>query len=247
MKLQSLALMTGIAVSSIVTSGAFISAQAGTLLTSNVGYTGPVLDLSSQANGQYNYTFGPVVLANGITFTSNATGTFDPAGSVLGQGYYELGDGLDDPTGNGWFNDPAIYAGLDGSGGYMSFSFASAVQSFGAFVNYAPEFGGDPIISTYNGNTLLSSFNLKTAPGGSISSPAQKNHFEFRGISEATASITSFRLSGGYMLATATADGSIAVPATDVPEPFTIVGTLVGGSAALRMRTKIKSSHKKQK
>jgi hypothetical protein len=252
MKLRSLALITGIATSGIVASGAFAPAQAiGIFLTSQAGYTGPVLDLSSQANGEYNFTFGPVALPNGITFTSNATGTTDPGGSILGQGYYELGSSLEDPNGNGWFNNPAVYAGLDGDGGYMTFSFASAVQSFGAFVNYAPEFGDDPVISTYNGNTLLSSFNLKTAPGGSISSPGRKNYFEFRGISEATASITSFRLSGGYMIATATADGSVfvpvPVPATDVPEPFTIVGTLVGGSAALRMRRKLKSSTKSKR
>jgi hypothetical protein len=28
----------------------------------------------------------------------------------------------------------------------------------------------------------------------------------------------------------------------EVPEPFTIIGTLVGGSAALRMRKKLKSN-----
>jgi hypothetical protein len=38
------------------------------------------------------------------------------------------------------------------------------------------------------------------------------------------------------------AQGSL--PPTDVPEPFTIVGTLVGGSAALRMRKNLKSSTK---
>lgn len=32
-------------------------------------------------------------------------------------------------------------------------------------------------------------------------------------------------------------------PATDVPEPFTIVGTLIGGTAALRMRKKLKANN----
>jgi hypothetical protein len=31
---------------------------------------------------------------------------------------------------------------------------------------------------------------------------------------------------------------------TNVPEPFTIVGTLIGGTAALRMRKKLKANHK---
>jgi hypothetical protein len=32
--------------------------------------------------------------------------------------------------------------------------------------------------------------------------------------------------------------------ATSVPEPFTVIGTLVGGTAAVRMRKKLKSAHK---
>jgi hypothetical protein len=32
-------------------------------------------------------------------------------------------------------------------------------------------------------------------------------------------------------------------PVTDVPEPFTIVGTLIGGTAALRMRKKLKANN----
>jgi hypothetical protein len=39
--------------------------------------------------------------------------------------------------------------------------------------------------------------------------------------------------------------GQIVVPgATDVPEPFTIVGTLMGGAAALRMRKRLKVTNK---
>jgi hypothetical protein len=34
------------------------------------------------------------------------------------------------------------------------------------------------------------------------------------------------------------------VPGAEVPEPFTIVGTLVGGTAALRMRKKLKATNK---
>jgi hypothetical protein len=248
MKLQSLALMTGIAASSIVASGAFAPAQAGTLLTSQAGYTGPVLDLSGYANGNYNYTVGPKLIPGGITFTSNVVlaDTQSGFGSVLGQGNY----GLDD---NGNFDTNPVYAGLDAAKGYMTFSFAAPIQSFGAFLNYAPGYGinpfpgndpgENPTISTYDSsNNLISTFDLLTASGGAISTPGGLNQFAFRGISEATASIASFRLGGSYILATGTANGAVA--ATDVPEPFTIVGTLVGGSAALRMRKKLKSSKK---
>jgi hypothetical protein len=37
---------------------------------------------------------------------------------------------------------------------------------------------------------------------------------------------------------------NVVVDVVAVPEPFTIVGSLVGGTAALRMRKKLKSSHK---
>jgi Nidogen-like len=39
-------------------------------------------------------------------------------------------------------------------------------------------------------------------------------------------------------------NGSIVEPTAAVPEPFTIIGTLVGGTAALRMRKKLKSTVK---
>ncbi len=38
--------------------------------------------------------------------------------------------------------------------------------------------------------------------------------------------------------------GTAANVSTSVPEPFTVIGTLVGGTVALRMRKKLKSAHK---
>jgi hypothetical protein len=38
--------------------------------------------------------------------------------------------------------------------------------------------------------------------------------------------------------------GSITSTPTAVPEPFTIVGTLIGGAAALRMRKRFKATNK---
>ncbi|WP_310485018.1 PEP-CTERM sorting domain-containing protein [Chamaesiphon sp. VAR_48_metabat_403] len=39
-------------------------------------------------------------------------------------------------------------------------------------------------------------------------------------------------------------DPTSTSPTTDVPEPFTIVGTIIGGAAAMRMRKKLKSNDK---
>ena len=233
MKLTSLSLVTGIALSGIVASGAFTPAQAvGTLLTTKTGYTGPVLDLDAYATGDNNYTNGPLPIPGGIKFTSTA-----PFGSTLGQNsvdaqFYDL-------KSNGIIDRMPVFAGLDSPTGDMIFSFDTPVQQFGAFLNYAPGSSTDPTISTYdNLGNFLTSFNLRT-DGGSISTPNGINQLAFRGIAEPTASISSFRLGGSFIVA---AGREYPPASTAVPEPFTIIGTIVGGSAALRMRKKLKST-----
>ena len=47
--------------------------------------------------------------------------------------------------------------------------------------------------------------------------------------------------SGGF---TASATFTNSLPSADVPEPFTVIGTLVGGSIAIRMRRKLKLAAK---
>jgi hypothetical protein len=214
-------------------------AQAvGLFLTNQSGYTGQSLDLSAYANGQYNFTFGQNSIPGGITFTSNNGGGNSGQGSVLGQGFYSLGS-------NGSFDANPVYAGLDSATGFMTFAFANPVRSFGAFLNYLPGLPQQPIISTYDSaNNLLSSFNLATlAP---ISTPGGIDQFEFRGIDEGSALISSFRLSGSYLLAAGTANGGIppVQPPQSVPEPFTIIGTLIGSAAAYGMRKRLKAENK---
>jgi hypothetical protein len=332
MKLRSLVTIAGIAVSGIAIGGVCLPAQAvSTLLTSEVGYTGPGLDLSPYANRQDNYTSGSKSIPGGITFSSNQNavlGQNEIYGIVGFEGYpgnsYILSGNGPLATTNGYGVDPngylinrrgtqvdvngnpirkngflvsnigttgdngilvddngyvvdangdrvrdSVYAGLNNGSGYISFSFANDVQQFGAFVNYAPGAGNTggytgwekPTISTYNrAGDLLSSFDLSDGlnnPGAPIATPGnspgggspdvydprrQYNQFQFRGIDEGTAQIASFRLSGSRIVATGTPDGYY--PAASVPEPFTIIGTLVGGTAALRLRKKLKASNK---
>jgi len=195
------------------------SAQASTLLTSNVGYTGPNLNLTSQETGWYNFTFGPVSLPGGITFTAapGGTGGFPYGGnsghgSVLGQGSYGLGS-------NGSFGGSAVYAGVDSGTGNMTFSLSSPVSEFGLYLNYAPGIGNDPVISTLDqlGN-IISSFDLAVlAP---ISTPSGYNDFEFRGINEGSNTIYGLELGGSYLVAAATANGA---PTSAVPEPSTLL------------------------
>jgi hypothetical protein len=86
-------------------------------------------------------------------------------------------------------------------------------------------------------------FNLNTLNSPSLSfagftSDTPISSISFRGFGDGnsfagTARLDNFRF-GTVNLATTTA----------VPEPFTVIGTLVGGTAALRMRKKLKSASK---
>ena len=186
-------------------------AQA-TLLSSEVGYTGPALDLTAYVGLGYNFTFGPKPIPGGITFTSNVISSNSGLGSVLGQGGYGLG-------GNGTFGLPAVYAGLDGTLGYMTFSFAAPVSSFGAYMNYVPGNPTFPTISAYDSlDVLIESWSLPvSAP---ISTPGGFNAFAFRGIDVGSPIMSSFRMEGNYVLAAATKSGD---PKPTVPEPASLL------------------------
>jgi hypothetical protein len=55
---------------------------------------------------------------------------------------------------------------------------------------------------------------------------------------------TVYRDNGGSFGATLELSNSIVAPTASVPEPFTIIGTLVGGTAAFRMKRKLKLAAK---
>lgn len=208
---------------------AAVGANASSLVTTQSAYSGPQLDLSAYQSGSYNFTFGPVNVGAGLTFTANPGGGGNSGqGSVVGQGSYGLG-------GNGSFGGSAVYIGVDSGTGYDEIKFASAQTQFYGFWNYAPGFGTDATISTLDSmGNVLESFNLVAlAP---ISTPGGFNQFAFRGI-EGNDSFYGVRFGGNYLLLAATADGS---PVGGVPEPGTwallIAGFGLVGAAARRRR-----------
>ncbi|MFN0182755.1 MAG: PEP-CTERM sorting domain-containing protein [Aquabacterium sp.] len=193
--------------------GTLGTAQAA-LVTSDAGYAGPFIDLSSRVGIGYGFTYGPVALP-GMTFTRDNTPNNSGLGAVLGQGGYGLAS-------NGSFGGSATYAGLDGRTGFMHFALTGGpVSSFGAYLNYAPGFGDAPTIQVFGlGGVVLETYDLSvSAP---ISTPSGFNAFAFRGIDRGTADIYGISFGGSYILATGTPNGNV------VPEPGTYALMLAG-------------------
>ena len=205
-------------------------ATASTLITTPGAYTGPTLNLSAFSNGSYNFTFGPVSVGAGLTFTAAPGGGGNSgSGSVVGQGSYGLG-------GNGGFGNPATYIGVDSGTGFAQIMFSAAQTQFYAFWNYAPGVGNNATLSTLDiGGNVLQSFDLTVlAP---ISTPSGFNQFAFRGI-DGNDQFHGIRFGGNYILLAATADGGAV---GGVPEPASwamlIAGFGLTGAAMRRRRT----------
>lgn len=217
--IQSIRKAVAIVFSALCMAGGAAVASAA-LLTSDVDYSGIVLDLSPYENGEYNFTFGPEPLPGGITFTAAPGGGGNSGdGSVLGQGRYGI-------PGNGIIDLPAVYAGLNSASGYAQFEFATPQSVFGAYFNYSTSFvgGGSAVISVLDADdVVLESWELTTA--APISTPGGVNEFEFRGIDLGTDNFTKFRFGGNYIAATSSADGTSRPPqGVSAPSVFALVG-----------------------
>jgi len=96
-----------------------IASATTSLTTSSAGYTGPTLDLSGYANGNYNFYVCPVSLPADTFTAAPGGGGNSGKGSVIGQGGYGLGD-------NGSFGGTATYIGVDSGTGYATLTFLNS-------------------------------------------------------------------------------------------------------------------------
>ena len=106
-------------------------------------------------------------------------------------------------------------------GAYFKFNFGTLAagdsRSFSIFYGAAPN---EVAANAALGATGIELYSFGQSNGNGATGNPQTYIFGFQGV------------------------GGNAVVPTAVPEPFTIVGTLVGGTAALRMRKKLKSNNK---
>jgi hypothetical protein len=262
MNFKSLVLTTGIAVTGLVASGAVAPAQASTFTNTSptsqgllpgavstvggvvvdlIGLNGARVVTQTAASGLYQGFSGAGV--NPLTFGTQSG--FTPSViAALGGGISQasvrisLYDG-DSGSGDFDFNENTLL--LNG----FSFGNFSAVATENTDSTGTQIAGGfsagfrDNLLDTgfffsNDAGTLASLYT--SLSGGSIAFSLtdvdpNDNFYDFqRGIDNSLVNV---------------GNGPIVTPGgQEVPEPFTIVGTLVGGSAALRMRKNLKSSTK---
>jgi hypothetical protein len=185
------------------------------------------------------------VLSN--PFTATSSGGLGVTGQFTG-GSGELRTQSASWAGNFAIGDAVLYA-WDGNGGIgpLTLTFANAVSGVGAQImaDYYGRFTGSiEAFDSFNNSLGLFS-NLSGVSNGDADNSAV-----FWGISSTNSDIKSIVFNASDDFGDGPNDFTInqlslvTANTTAVPEPFTIVGTLIGGTAALRMRKKLKSTSK---
>ncbi len=200
------------------------SAQAATvkftdLASFQANTTGlTTIDFGLLPTGSNQAYYSGGLTTSGVTFNSGqgVLGIFAPALLPL---YYDWGSG-------------AILNAYVGQNGIITAILPSDVTAVGS-----------DIMSLFNGAAPFT-ISLSTGETFSQNSLNYPNR-QFVGFTSDTAITSiSFQANGGSTSLDNFRFGTAANVSTSVPEPFTVIGTLVGGTAALRMRKKLKSAQK---
>jgi hypothetical protein len=123
---------------------------------------------------------------------------------------------------------------LVGSLGFISQTFSTVVgQNYSLSYDLASDgFQPNQFQVKIGGNTLFDRSNIGSQPFTSY-------NFNFVGTGSDTLQFGGRNDPGSLSLDNVVV--AAATPTTSVPEPFTIVGTMIGGTAALRLRKKLKA------
>jgi hypothetical protein len=212
--------------------------------------------------------FGPT--SGLITFSEQPVGTVNP---VYTPAQYGGGVNAPIVSFGGYFNGQTNASGLVTGTPTAGLSLAGTTRIIGRddANPSAPVLSGDPtfagpisILFSRNvsavgldggffdsiGSTGITAFDRNGTRLGSVANIARG--IEFLGLvtDDASNQIAGLQFSligaeaSGFAIDNVRFNASVNNPVQEVPEPFTIVGTIVGGSAAMRMRKKLKSNDK---
>jgi hypothetical protein len=191
-----------------------------------------IIDFSQFGSYGSNPFGAPVQV--GSVVGSDVTLSGSPYGGGNGAWLYNSPWGL--ASNGSWNSARNGYAGYAYGPGYMEFAFNDGpVAAVGAFMNDAPGFGTDLIISAYGTSGLLESYNITVLYP--IVTPSGINDGAFRGIERSSADITSFRVFGYVPVVDNLTFGGAG---SQVPEPTSLLllssGLGMIGLAAWRRR-----------
>jgi hypothetical protein len=191
------------------------------LVTSESSLATPqkVIDFSQFNSLTLTPTAGPVQI--GTLVGEDVVYTSTSGLSIVGNTSYGFG------SNGSWNTARNGYAGLNIPSGTITFTFNGGdVSGVGGFINYSPGSGGTPTITALGDfNNVLGTYDLATlAP---ISTPGGLNAGAFRGITQPTANIRKFQISGSYIVLD---NLTFTRPsATATPEPGSIALLLTSG------------------
>jgi hypothetical protein len=218
-------------VMALSTAGASAVTVAGTPINTNVG-VGGISTVEGLFSGSDTINLNALGTVDNLAVSGPDGYTTNAAGIVTAS---RIGSapGTASPSGFGTFNSGALLIGNDAIGFKQAFASISS-NGLGSSA---------PITSLARTTTLASIFGSGFTNTSFLQFKIEP-YFDFQNTT-----VGGSPASGGSSASVPnvyTLTGSItsnAGPATSVPEPFTIVGTLIGGTAALRMRKKLKADN----